>query len=167
MFNWIKEFIQLEMSPEQFTVPIYITQCCHHHPLSLSPLFLAPGCSSPSPAVEPFSTAHWACQSSAGPHTPQCWCERRKPSVQLRPKKWNYSSPAVTYTAAETGQFPDPVHDSLFKQEAATTLLQWPGWALEWNPSLRFAFGNQVFFSSLRYSSRLAVATIRVLNRKL
>lgn len=74
MFNWIKELIQLEMTPRahwgSFAVPIYITQCCHHHPLSLSPLLLAPGCSSPSPpAAEPFSTAHWACQSHLQGHT--------------------------------------------------------------------------------------------------
>lgn len=100
MFNWIKEFIQLEMSCRahwgSFTVPIYIIQCCHHHPLSLSPLSLALGSSSPSPpAAEPFSTAHWACQSHLQGHTRlRADVKGEKQFVQLRPKKVELQQPS-------------------------------------------------------------------------
>lgn len=127
--------------------PFIITQCC---PPSV-PFSLAPGCSSPSPpVVEPFSVADWVCQSGQQGHIPQCqcWHEGRK-TVCTTEEKGSRTRAAKRLLILLQRQGSSLILFILCSLDthasAANTLLQWPGWALEQNPSLRFAFGNQPF----------------------
>lgn len=92
MLNQIKEFIQLKMPcraswNSSFTAPFILPNInlskiflnisiYYHHLLSLSSLFLAPGCSIPCPPTqEPLSVGDWVCQSYQQGHMPQCQCQ--------------------------------------------------------------------------------------------